>query len=63
MKLKKRSTVIALSVIAGLTMAVFLVSADGSREARQSAASNASPRTIVGVWRTVVTPRNCATGE
>ena len=63
MKLKKRSTVIALSVIAGLTMAGSLVSADGSRDARRSATSNASPRTIVGVWRTVITPRNCETGD
>ena len=28
-----------------------------------SASQNASQRTVEGVWRTVVTPRNCQTGE
>jgi hypothetical protein len=50
MNLKKHTCVVALAAIASLV---------GS----QSSASTANPRTIAGVWRTVVTPYNCQTGQ
>ena len=62
MNLKKQTSVIALAVITALTMTVFVVSGQNIQAKQSSASSNARERTIVGVWRTVVTPINCQTG-
>ena len=52
-----------ISYLAVITLAVaastLLVWSDPSES---SASSNARERTIAGVWRTLVTPRNCQTG-
>ena len=58
MNLKKQTLVIALAVITALTVTSAIVSGQDSQQS-----SNASETTIVGVWRTVVTPRNCQTGD
>ena len=62
MNLKKKTSVLALAVITALTMTVFIVSGQNIHAKKSSASSNARERTIAGVWRTVVTPRNCQTG-
>jgi hypothetical protein len=62
MNLKKQASVIALAVITALTVTVFIVSGQNIQANQSSASSNARERTIVGAWRTVVTPRNCQTG-
>jgi hypothetical protein len=62
MNLKKQASVIALAVITALTMTVFIVSGQNTQAKQSSASSNDRERTIAGVWRTVVTPRNCQTG-
>ena len=62
MNLKKQASIIALAVITALTMMVFIVSGQNIQGKQSSASSNARERTIAGVWRTVVTPRNCQTG-
>ena len=62
MNLKKQASVIALAVITALTMTVFIVSGQNTQAKQSSASSNAREKTIAGVWRTVVTPRNCQTG-
>jgi hypothetical protein len=61
MNLKKQTLVIALALITALTATSFRVSGQNKQEA--SDLSNARERTIEGVWRTVVTPRNCQTGD
>ena len=43
-------------------IATAVVSAQNAQETR-AASSNSGERTVAGVWRTVVTPRNCQTGE
>jgi len=63
MNLKKHTSVIAFTVISALTVAVPIVSAQGIQDKQSSATSTANERTIRGVWRTVVTGRNCQTGE
>jgi hypothetical protein len=62
MNLKKQTSVIALVVITALTMTVLVVSSQNIQAKQSSASSNARERTIVGAWRTVVTPINCQTG-
>ena len=62
MNLKKQTLVIALAVITALTMTFSIVSAQNTQDNQSSASSNARERTIVGVWRTMITPRNCQTG-
>ena len=62
MNLKKQASIIALAVITALTMKVFIVSGQNIQTKQSAASSNARERTIAGVWRTVVTPRNCQTG-
>src|SRR5688572_25472905 len=62
MNLKKQASIIALAAITALTMTVFVVSGQNIQAQQSSASSNAHERTITGVWRTVVTPRNCQTG-
>ena len=61
MNLKKQTSVIALAVMTALAMTVLVVPSQNI-QAKQSSASNARERTIVGAWRTVVTPINCQTG-
>jgi hypothetical protein len=64
MNLKKHTWVIALAAIASLAGSVRVVSAQSAaNKPSQSSASNANARTIRGVWRTVVTPYNCETGQ
>ena len=62
MNLNKQVSVIALAVITVLTMPVFTVSGQNIQAEQSSASSNAPERTIEGVWRTEVRPRNCTTG-
>jgi hypothetical protein len=63
MILKKQTLVIALAVIMALTTTVSIVFGQNIQDKQSSASSNAPEKTIVGVWRTRVTPRNCQTGE
>ncbi len=63
MNLRKQTSVIALAAITALTMTSSMVSGQNIQDKQSSASSNARERTIVGVWRTMVTPRNCQTGE
>lgn len=60
MNLKKQTLVIALAVITALTMTVSIV--PGRNMQGNQSSSKAGERTVVGVWRTMVTPRNCQTG-
>ena len=53
MKLKRHTSGIALAVMTVLTTAMPVVSAQ----------SDVNERSIEGTWRTVVTPRNCQTGD
>jgi hypothetical protein len=62
MMLTKPRLVIALALVTAMTTATSIVSGR-SVQGRQSSVSSNSERTIVGVWRTLVTPRNCQTGE
>ena len=62
MNFNKHTLVIALATISVLTVTGSVVVSQGSRDEQSSAASNRHARTIRGVWRTVVTPRNCQTG-
>ena len=62
MMFSRRTVVITFAVLSTFTVTGALVSArDGGND--RSAASRASARTIEGAWRTVVTPRNCQTGQ
>ncbi len=63
MNLTKQTLVIVLAVITALTMTSSMVSGQNIQDKQSSESSQASERTIEGVWRTVVTPRNCQTGE
>src|SRR5690349_15644615 len=58
MSLTKRTLVVMFTIVTALTMAVSVVSGQQS-----SVSSNAQERTIVGAWRTVITGRNCQTGD
>ena len=62
MNLKKTTLVIALAVITALIMTSSLVSGQDIQENQSSESANARERTIQGVWRTMITPRNCQTG-
>src|SRR5215203_2919175 len=62
MNLKKRTRVIPCAVISAL-ICISIASAQGTQHQQLSATSTANERTIRGVWRTVVTPRNCQTGD
>ena len=57
----KAVSVTALAV--NSAMAATQVSASGQNGEGSSVSSRANERTIVGVWRTVVTVLNCQTGE
>jgi hypothetical protein len=60
---KKHTVAIAFALISALTTAVNVVTGQDIQNEPTSAASTAHERTIRGVWRTVVTPRNCQTGQ
>ena len=62
MKLKKQTSIIALALITTLTMTVLIVSGQNTQGKQLSTWSNTHERAITGVWRTVVTVRNCQTG-
>lgn len=61
MNFRNRPSVTALAVMSALLTTTLAVSAEGTRDV--PAAVDGSERTIQGVWRTVVTPRNCQTGQ
>lgn len=61
MNLKKQTLVIVLALITVLTATSIIVSGQDKQESLDL--SNARERTIEGVWRTMVTPRNCQTGD
>ena len=61
MTLPKRRFVIALAMITPLAMTISIASVPNVKGKQSSAVSNASERTIEGVWRTAVAPRNCQT--
>jgi hypothetical protein len=61
MTLARRTLAIALTMTTALAVATSIVSGQNDRDRRAS--PDASERTIAGVWRTVVTPRSCQTGE
>ena len=52
---------VPFAAIAALAMTVSVASAQDTQQA--SAPPTANQRTIEGVWRTAVTPRNCQTGN
>ena len=62
MNLKKRTEVIPCAVISALAITVSLAAQD-TQQQQSSATPMAHERTIQGVWRTAVTPRNCKTGD
>jgi len=62
MSLKKCTVVVPCALISALTITAFIASAQDTQTQQSSATSTASERTIQGVWRTAVTPRNCQTG-
>jgi hypothetical protein len=57
MNLAKRTSVFSLAAIMVLTMTSSIVLG------QDRGSSNANERTIVGAWRTIVTGRNCQTGD
>jgi hypothetical protein len=61
--MKKHRLVMVFTVISALTICASLVSAQSGQEKQSSESSKANASTIRGVWRTVVTPRNCQTDE
>ena len=63
MNLKKQALVLALAVITALSITVSIVSSHNIPGKQSSASSDDHERTITGVWRTVITQRNCQTGE
>ena len=62
-RILKQTSVIALMVIAALTVTFSIVSGQNAEGNQSSSSSNARERTIEGVWRTQITPRDCQTGE
>jgi hypothetical protein len=63
MDLTKRTLVIALAVASALPGTVAIGFAQDHQNKQSSATPKVNTRTIRGVWRTVVTPQNCQTGE
>ena len=61
--MKKNMVVIAFAVISALTITASIVSAQSVQDRPSSESSRADARSIRGVWRTVVTPRNCQTDD
>ena len=62
MNLKKCTVVVPCALISALIITASIASAQDT-QSQQSSASAAHERTIQGVWRTAVTPRNCQTGD
>ncbi len=62
MNLKKCTAVVPCALISALTITASIASAQDAQSQQSSATSAAHERTIQGVWRTAVTPRNCQTG-
>jgi hypothetical protein len=62
MNLKKLTGVVPCAAMSTLAMTVSLAAAQDAQPQQSSATSMAHERTIQGVWRTTVTPRNCQTG-
>ena len=58
-----RTLVLALAVASALPGTASIGSAQDNQNRQSSATSQANARTIRGVWRTVVTPQNCQTGQ
>jgi hypothetical protein len=63
MNLKQHTLAIGIAAISVLTTTVPSISALGGQNERSSKSPVAEARTIKGAWRTVVTGRNCQTGE
>jgi hypothetical protein len=63
MDLTRRTLVVALAVAVALPATVTVGFAQGNHNTQSSATATAQAKTIRGVWRTVVTPQNCQTGE
>ena len=61
-RILKPTSVIALLVMAALPLTFSIVSGQSTEEKQASSSSNAHDRTIEGVWRTQITPRDCETG-
>ncbi len=69
MNIKKQTIVIALAVITALTMTFSMISGQAiqDKQSPDSLSARETPviareKTIEGVWRLTVTPRNCQTG-
>jgi hypothetical protein len=62
MNLKKCTAVVPCALISALAITASTASAQDTQTEPSSATSAAHERTIQGVWRTTVTPRNCQTG-
>jgi len=62
MTVTQRNSAIGLAITLAVTMTTSVVAGQNAHDQR-AASSNAGERTIAGVWRTLVTPRNCQTGE
>ena len=63
MNLKKQTLVLALAVIAALTITVSIVSSHNIPSKPSPALSGEPERTIVGVWQMALTTVNCQTGD
>ena len=61
MNLKKQTLGIAFAIVTALTMTASIVFGQGFQNSQSP--SDAGEKTIQGVWRTVVTFRNCQTGD
>jgi hypothetical protein len=63
MNLKQHTLAIGFVAVSALTITVPSISARSGRKEQSSATSAPDARTITGAWRTVVTARNCQTGD
>jgi hypothetical protein len=63
MHLRQHTLAIGFVTISALTMTSPYISARGGQNEPSSQTSAADARTVKGAWRTVVTARNCQTGE
>ena len=63
MNLTKQTLVLALAMIATLTIIVSIVSSHNIPDKHSSALSDDHERTIIGVWRMALTTVNCQTGN
>src|SRR5437762_8717413 len=62
MNMKKQTIVYTLAVITDLMTTFSLISGQSIQDKQSPDSLKPSERTIVGVWRTMITPRNCQTG-